>query len=682
MPVARRLRGLWTAHRLARDPAGRLALAVLRDPPEQLAAAPLSETEQRALDRAIAGAVLSPKALESRIVALDAADHALAGDLLDRAIALRPANAALVAIGFDSLRARGDVEGVLDLARRIVADPRRPADALLRAIVALDRAGLAPDDPLLLAAWRHFAAAAARDRPRGLVEARLFRALGLPGHARQALLGMIDKGAAGRARARLERELARIALGQDRRIRDQAAVERAVLVSPGLNATVAASRRAALDAVGSSIANPAFLRREPRGVEALLAPTAVAAFEHLLAREPPDARYAPENRLLMVGNSLGGGGMERVMSETYRHFASSAAFERVDLALIDWADEGPRAFYRELAGVPPEEVLRLREGGDARHPSTLLPSGWRDLVQHLHDHIAKSRPRAIHAWNDLTGLFASFAGLLAGCPRILVHFHHLPLVPQSGRTRDIASYPDCYRLLLGRPETRFLFCSEAAAEEYARWWCAERDDRFPALYNGLAPLKADMARGLAIRSSLGIPADAPVIGSVFRFDPVKQPERWAEAAIALAARLPRAHFLLVGDGPLRAETEARVAAAGLAGRVHFPGQTAAVADHLAAMDLFWLTSRTEGLPTAIIEAQMAGVPALAFDVGGVGETLRDGVTGRLVAADDEAALVEASLAALGDARWRRKASRKAAAFARERFAREGFFSALEQIYQS
>ncbi|MBC7985635.1 MAG: glycosyltransferase [Sphingomonadaceae bacterium] len=430
-----------------------------------------------------------------------------------------------------------------------------------------------------------------------------------------------------------------------------------------------------------AVTNPHFLGCAPQGAESLLKPAVVTAFEHLIAHELPASRYAPENRLLMVGNSLGGGGMERVMSETYRHFAAADAFDHVDLALIDWADQGPRAFYRELAGVSRDDVLRLREGGEARHPCALLPNSWRALVQRLHDHIAETRPRAIHAWNDLTGLFAAFAGLLAGCPRIIAHFHHLPVVPQSGRTRDIASYPDCYRLLRARPELRFLFCSQAAARGYADWWSIARDARLEVLYNGLTPLEADPERGKQVRVRHGIPPEAPVIGSVFRFDPVKQPLLWADAAAALAARAPDPHFLLVGDGPLRAETEARFAQAGLADRAHFAGQTPDVADHLAAMHLFWLTSRTEGLPTAIIEAQMAGVPVLAFDVGGVSETMADGVTGRLIAADDMPGLIEATVSSLAAPRWRSDASREATAFARERFSRDRFFDALDRVYR-
>jgi glycosyltransferase involved in cell wall biosynthesis len=120
--------------------------------------------------------------------------------------------------------------------------------------------------------------------------------------------------------------------------------------------------------------------------------------------------------------------------------------------------------------------------------------------------------------------------------------------------------------------------------------------------------------------------------------------------------------------------------AGLGGQLHLVGQVANVADYMAAMDLFWLTSASEGLPNVLIEAQMSGTPVVAFNVGGVAETFVDGETGALVAADDSDALVATSVRLLGDKDWLAAAGKQAVRHAQERFSSSAFFEGLSALY--
>ena len=96
---------------------------------------------------------------------------------------------------------------------------------------------------------------------------------------------------------------------------------------------------------------------------------------------------------------------------------------------------------------------------------------------------------------------------------------------------------------------------------------------------------------------------------------------------------------LVGTGPLRQFLSARASALGLAERVELVGGVDDVAPHFQWADILLLTSRTEGLPAAILEAGAAGVPTVAYSVGGVAEAVRDGVTGILARPGDLGALV-------------------------------------------
>lgn len=125
----------------------------------------------------------------------------------------------------------------------------------------------------------------------------------------------------------------------------------------------------------------------------------------------------------------------------------------------------------------------------------------------------------------------------------------------------------------------------------------------------------------------GLDAEGPVvvaIGALSR-------EKNMSVAIEAIAQYEEALLVIVGDGPERQTLEAlahRVAS----GRVRFAGPVADVRPLLAAADAALLTSRSEGIPAALIEAGMMGVPAVATNVGGVSEVVEDGRSGYLVAA--------------------------------------------------
>ena len=126
--------------------------------------------------------------------------------------------------------------------------------------------------------------------------------------------------------------------------------------------------------------------------------------------------------------------------------------------------------------------------------------------------------------------------------------------------------------------------------------------------------------------------------------------------------------MLVGDGPLRRELEARSASSPLAGQVTFAGETADVALYLRAADLFVLPSRAEGMSNAVLEAMACGIPVVATDVGGNREIVgADGVSGRLVPSGDPVALAEAIGTLVGKPALRQELGSAAHGIVRERF---------------
>jgi glycosyltransferase involved in cell wall biosynthesis len=115
-----------------------------------------------------------------------------------------------------------------------------------------------------------------------------------------------------------------------------------------------------------------------------------------------------------------------------------------------------------------------------------------------------------------------------------------------------------------------------------------------------------------------------VVISVGRLAPVKAQDRFLAAAACIRRAVPEARFLLVGDGPLRGALERQAAALGLSDTVGFTGARLDARDLVARASLMLVTSRSEGLSVAVLEALAAGVAVVATDVPGMRELLEGG----------------------------------------------------------
>lgn len=411
-----------------------------------------------------------------------------------------------------------------------------------------------------------------------------------------------------------------------------------------------------------------------------LAPLPRLLFDDL-AHLPP-ARTRPVGPVLMVGNSLRCGGMERVLAATVAGLAERGHDVRLALSDPPRAEPGSR-FFLPASGLPEEAVLRLDRPPAAADPAVAaVPRRWRAEAAAIHAQVRALGPRLVHAWNDRLGLIAALAALPAGVP-LVIHFHHMRPTRDAAEAASAAAYPDCLRRLLDRPDTRFVFCAEAAARDYADWLGVTMDERFVTVLNGFPDQPPPQPQERAgARRRFGLPAGARVVASLFRFEPVKQPLVWLEAAKRIADRVPDTHFLMPGDGELLPAVRARARELGFGGRVHLPGRIADTRAALAASDLLMMSSASEGLPNGAVEAQLAGVPVVAFDVGGMGETMEGGVSGRLVARDRPDLLADAAASWLADPDALAAAGRAARAFAGRTFAMKRYLDAIEAVYGS
>ncbi|MEO6708710.1 MAG: glycosyltransferase family 4 protein, partial [Planctomycetota bacterium] len=153
------------------------------------------------------------------------------------------------------------------------------------------------------------------------------------------------------------------------------------------------------------------------------------------------------------------------------------------------------------------------------------------------------------------------------------------------------------------------------------------------------PLTGPDRRHGELRKLVGAEPEDVLVGVVGRLAEVKRPEWAIDVFLLLAARYPRLMLVFVGDGDQRGLLERRIGAldASLARRVHMVGARDDMPEVLRDLDVVLATSRTEGMPVALIEAGAAGLPVVATRVGGVPELVAEERTGFLGESVDELA---------------------------------------------
>lgn len=157
-----------------------------------------------------------------------------------------------------------------------------------------------------------------------------------------------------------------------------------------------------------------------------------------------------------------------------------------------------------------------------------------------------------------------------------------------------------------------------------------------------------------MRRRLGLPADAPVIGSVTRLSPQKSPLDLLDSFAHIQQQRPDAWLVVVGDGPLRAQVEQRLAELRIADRVILTGLRRDIPELMAAFDVFVLSSLWEGLPRVLPQAMASGLPIVCTEADGSAEAVVDGENGFLTPRGRPDLLAERVLDLLADGSLRHK----------------------------
>ncbi len=275
---------------------------------------------------------------------------------------------------------------------------------------------------------------------------------------------------------------------------------------------------------------------------------------------------------------------------------------------------------RDQLDVPNVIVDRLDLDG-------FLKPGFPRLVRRLVRDFRAWRPDVVQTYGFYTNVPGAIAARIARVPVIVAGKRGLAtnLTPAQRRLDRLA------RLLahVTVVNARALRVKLAAAETYGR---------------------VEVIPNCVIERGPVTPSHDPIVGMVANLRYPKDHATFLKAALLVSEKVPTAEFHLIGDGPEEPALRALAAELGIADRVRFLGRMApdAVWRALNQFRVSVLSSLSEGMPNAVLEAMLAARPVVATSVGGVAEIVEQGETGFLVPPRDANAMASAIGALLKD----------------------------------
>jgi glycosyltransferase involved in cell wall biosynthesis len=225
-------------------------------------------------------------------------------------------------------------------------------------------------------------------------------------------------------------------------------------------------------------------------------------------------------------------------------------------------------------------------------------------------------------------------------------------------------------------------CFIAASEAIRHMLVADgvAQERTVTVHEGIDVDHVRAAPPVNVHEEFWLPHHAPVVGNVAALVPHKGQRHLIEAARLVIRQMPDVRFVILGEGELREGLERQVREYHLEKHVLLPGFRTDVLGCMKGFDLFAMSSVTEGLGTALLDAMACERAIVATRTGGIPEVVEDGVTGRLAAPRDHAAMAQLMLALLADEAMRQQMGEAGLSRVRERFTVERMVAETAAVY--
>ncbi len=355
-------------------------------------------------------------------------------------------------------------------------------------------------------------------------------------------------------------------------------------------------------------------------------------------------------------------------------------------------DDQHHLFHDEVClitgpGLGPEGSLepKARERGlDLR----ILPELRRSLnplqdwssLKAIRRAFAEYEPQLVHTHSSKAGILGRLAAHQLGIPA--VHTIHGASFHYGQNVVAHTAYKWAERRA-ARWCQHYITVCDAMIDQYVDAGIASRD-KFTTIYSGmdvdhfLTPRRDPVS----LRAELGLAPTDIVLGKVARLFHLKGHEYFIEAAPQVVKAVPNVRFLLVGDGILKAEFQARIAELGLTKNFVFAGLVApeAVGEYLHVMDVVVHTSVWEGLARVLPQGSIAGKPVISFAIDGAPEVCIPDETGLLVEPRNIPQLSEAMIRLAQDVTLRQRLGATGKARFTEQFRHQNMTRQIREVY--
>jgi sugar transferase (PEP-CTERM/EpsH1 system associated) len=286
----------------------------------------------------------------------------------------------------------------------------------------------------------------------------------------------------------------------------------------------------------------------------------------------------------------------------------------------------------------------------------------------------RTRVDVVHSHNWGTFLYSVLAAKFAGVP--IIHGEH---GKNLNELNEINLPKSCAKRLLGRRVNRLVTVSQTIASEWADYGVPP--DKIEWIPNGVDVERFQpRPEKQALRHAFGLPEHGLLIGSVGRFDPIKNYEVLVEAFARLAPRFPEIGLAFLGEGPCEANLRSLADTLAVKDRIFWLGRRPDPEDFLPALDIFVLPSVSEGMSNVVLETMASGLPVVCADLPGHREVFTPGSEGVVVFPCDAQTLGDALAGLLENAERRLELGMAARRRVLARFNLRHMISDYERLY--
>lgn len=366
-------------------------------------------------------------------------------------------------------------------------------------------------------------------------------------------------------------------------------------------------------------------------------------------------------RVIHIVISLEPGGLEKLVVDM-ANWLNSKAPDLADICCLDSAGQ--------LSGAVKSGRVTVLNADRGKWPYDFKAvSGIRKLIKDYPEEIV------LHAHNLAAWQYAVLAK--RGTSAKLVYTQHGANIHNYGLTNRIRSK------ILSRFTDKIVAVSKTTARSVSEAYSIPAE-RIDIIYNGvdttIIPSGIQEIKKQHSKKS-GLDPDCFVVGSVGRFSPEKNYSLLVRAFAEFSSEVRNSKLILVGDGPDAENIKKAIRDSGIDSRCILPGMQKDIWPWYSVMDVFCLSSISEGVPVSMLEAGGVGLPVILTDVGGCSEVIENGRHGLIVPPSDKASLVNAMKLLYSDAGLRTRMSAEIKTHIHNNFPLNIMMQAYEDVYE-